>query len=50
MKKTWENAKVEELVIEATAYGGKTQAEHDGTWMTDSDGNQWEATWPASHK
>lgn len=44
MKKTWENAKVEELVIEATAHGGKTKADHDGTWQQNPDGTWWEAT------
>ena len=44
MKKTWENARIEELVIEATAHGGKTQAAHDGTWQQNEDGTWWEAT------
>ena len=41
MKKTWEDAKVEELVIEATAGGGNDTTRHDGTWI-DRDGLPYE--------
>lgn len=44
MKKTWENAEVEELVIDETAHGGKDKANHDGLWQQNSDGTWWEAT------
>lgn len=32
MKKTWENATVEELVIEATANGAAPSDDFDGDW------------------
>lgn len=44
MKKTWTDAVVEELVIEATAGGGKQQTEHDGVWSQQPDGSWWEGT------
>lgn len=50
MKKTWENAKIEELVIEATAHGGDTQSAHDGVWQQNADGTWWEATEKTSTK
>ena len=48
MKKTWADAAVEELVIEATAGGANIQSEHDGVWMQDEKGNWWEATKPVN--
>lgn len=46
MKKTWTDAAVEELVIEATAGGAQVKSDHDGVWMQDENGNWWEATTP----
>ena len=34
MKKTWENATVEELVIGATASGATQSENHDGDWVS----------------
>lgn len=48
MKKTWTDAAVEELVIEATAGGAQIKSEHDGVWQQDEKGNWWEATKPVN--
>ena len=48
MKKTWTDAAVEELVIEATAGGAQIKSEHDGVWQQDEKGNWWEATTPVN--
>lgn len=48
MKKAWENASVEELVIEATAGGGMNSEVHDGVWIRDEDNKKWEGVFPDS--
>lgn len=50
MKKVWANAVVEELVIEATAGGGKAPTTHDGEWAQREDGTWWEGTIPTSNQ
>lgn len=47
MKKTWSDAVVEELVIEATAGGGTQVTEHDGVYAQ-YDGMMWEGFYPSS--
>ena len=47
MKKTWENAVVEELVIEATAGGGNSETKHDAVYA-EFDGKLWEGYYPES--
>ena len=47
MKKTWTDAAVEELVIEATAGGGSNSTKHDGVWA-EYDGQKWEGVYPDS--
>ena len=46
--KTWSSPVIKELELNQTAFGGRTQNQHDGKWHIEEDGTEREATWPLS--